>query len=385
MRSLKQVFWVDPHSPLPGENMADDEQKTASSADKAWPFVMSWAGRISALIGLFGALAGGVTWFINHHRQQVEHATKLAQAETQAKQGDYQAAIQSYGDLLKTDPLDRSALDGQLNSTMQWVEDFHVAVAEGQSASNAAGPALDEMMTLLEAGLARSKGTQAADVQAHLGWAHWLNQHIAEREFGPAAEQNLRAALASDPTNVYANAMLGNWMLQTGGSVPDAIHFLDAAVLTGKARPFVRVLELGGLVGLDKAGTRGELIKVANDIRKSGEPLEEAQKRRLLAFCLDPIVTDRTELVESLTAAPSEEAWGTYLWLDDNPDDTVSDGFNREFIQANLLEATGKPQQALDLYRQLQQRLKNAPGSLQSADVAGVARLSQHQHPAQLQ
>lgn len=358
--------------------MADDEQKTTSSADKAWPFVMSWAGRISALIGLFGALAGGVTWFINHHRQQVEHASKLAQAETQTKQGDYQAAIQSYAELLKSDPLDRSALDGQLAAVMQWSEDFHVVVPDGQSATNAAGPALDQIMALLEAGLARSKGTQAADVQAHLGWAHWLNQHIAEREFGPAAEQNLRDALASDPANVYANAMLGNWMLQTGGSVPDAIHLLEVAASTGKARPFVRALELGGLVGLDKAGTRAELIKAANDMRKSGEPMSEAQKRRVLSFCLAPIVSDRAELDESLTAVPPDDAWSTYLWLDDNPDDAVSDGPNREFIHANLLEATGKPQQALDQYRQLQQQLKNAPGSLQSADLAAIARLSQH-------
>jgi len=346
---------------------------------------MSWAGRISALIGLFGALAGGVTWFINHHRQQVEHGAKLAQAETQTKQGDYQAAIQSYGDILKSDPLDRSALDGQLNAAMQWAEDFRVAVPEGQSAASAAGPELDQIMGLLEAGLARSKGTEAADVQAHLGWAHWLNQHIAEREFGPAPEQNLRAALASDPTNVYANAMLGNWMLQTGGSVPEAVHLLDAAVLTGKARPFVRALELGGLVGLDKAGSRADLIKVANDMRKSSESMSEAEKRRVLAFCLDPVVTNRSELFESLTALTSGDAWSTYLWLDDNPEDAAYDSLDHQFIQASLLEAAGKPLQALDQYRQLQLQLKNAPGSLQNANAAAIVRLSKHPRPAQLQ
>src|SRR6201999_2216636 len=95
-------------------------------------------------------------------------------------------------------------------------------VPEGQNAAGAAGPQLDQLFAILDAALGKRKAAQAADVEAHLGWAHWLNQHIAEREFGPIAEHDLRAALALDPTNVYANAMLGNWMLQNGGNFAEA-------------------------------------------------------------------------------------------------------------------------------------------------------------------
>src|SRR5208337_4051971 len=134
-------------------------------------------------------------------------------------------------------------------------------------------PELDEIFRILDAGLTRAKGSQSADLQAHLGWAHWINQHIAEREFGPAAEQNLRAALLSDPSNVYANAMLGNWMLQNGENFSEAVHFLEVAASTGKERPFVRRLQLGGLINLDQPGARAELVKVANEMRISGEDL----------------------------------------------------------------------------------------------------------------
>ena len=41
------------------------------------------------------------------------------------------------------------------------------------------------LIAILDAGLARTKGAAAADVQSHLGWAHWLNQHIAERVVEP--------------------------------------------------------------------------------------------------------------------------------------------------------------------------------------------------------
>ena len=231
--------------------MPNEAANPETRSSKAWGFLMSWIGRVTAIVGLCATVAGGVTWLVTHHRQQRERTAQLALAQTQVTQGDYQASVNTYADRLKSDALDRDALDGQLNTTMLWAENFSVMVPEGQSATEPAGRALDEMMSILESGLTRSRGTRAADVQAHLGWAHWLNQHIAEREFGPAAEQDLRAARAADPTNVYANAMLGNWMLQNGGNFPEAVQHFDTAVATGKERAFVRRFQIGGLTGFD--------------------------------------------------------------------------------------------------------------------------------------
>ena len=356
--------------------MKEDVRKAEPSSAKAWPFVMSWTGRISALIGLSASLIGGVTWFINHHKASAERQQKMALAEAQAKQGEDQASVQSYADILKSDPLYRPAIDQQLATTMLWVENFHVIVPEGQDATNAAAPSLDQIMAILDAGLTRSKGAQAADVQAHIGWAHWLNQKIAVREFGPAAERNLRAALATDPSNVYANAMLGNWMLQTGGNFAEAIQHLDTAVATGKVRPFVRTMQIGGLIYLDEPGSRAQQIKIANDMRKAGEPLDEGYRSRILSFCFDPIVTDHKELVESLSAVSPDEAWQTYFWLDDKSPDDDHHRTVHEFVQANLLEISGKRPEALEKYRRLQSALKNAPGRMKDSVDAAVKRLS---------
>jgi tetratricopeptide (TPR) repeat protein len=359
--------------------MEGELQKAATGARKAWPAVMSWVGGITALIGLFGSLAGGGAWLLNHHRQQTERQSKLALAQAQEKQGEYQASIQTYGDLLKADPLDRPVLDAQLNTAMLWVEDFHVLVGTDENAAAVAGPALDQIMAILDAGLNRSKGTRAADVQAHIGWAHWLNQHIAEREFGSIAEQNFRAALAADPSNVYANAMLGNWQLQNRASLTEAIQHLDIAVSTGNARPFVRTLQLGGLIDLDEKGARAEVVKVANDMRKSGEPLDEEHRMRILNFCFNLIFTDHGELAESLSAIPPDDVWQTYLWLDDKREDSKADLIDRSFIQANLMELSGKRQESLESYRLLQQELKKSPGSMKDSVDAAIARLSHNQ------
>ncbi len=362
--------------------MPNEAAAPETGSDKTWGFLMGWIGRITAIAGLCATVAGGMTWIVAHHRQQRERTAQLALAQTQAAQGDYQASVETYAAILKVNPLDRVVLESQLNTAMLWAENFSMLVAEGQSAAEPAGRALDEMMPILESGLTRSKGTRAADVQAHLGWAHWLNQCIAEREFGPAAEQNLRAALATDPTNVYAHAMLGDWMLQNGGDFSIAIQQLEAAAATGKARPFVRSLQIGGLVdSYDQRGARAELVKVANSMRAGGEPLNPVEKRRVFDVCCNVGTTNHEELVESLSAVPPHDAWLTYLWLEGAGSEGRSDplrALTEEFIQANLLEISGQATQALRQYWDLQLRLRALPGtSLQDEVDTAVHRLSQ--------
>src|ERR1035438_850398 len=151
--------------------MEEQVQKAELGVRKAWPVVISWVGGITALIGLFATLAGGVTWLASRHSQHAERATKMALAQAQAKQAEYQASVQTCAEILKADPLYRPALDQQLSTTMLWVEDFHGRPPEGQNAADIAAPALDQIFPILDAGLTRSTGSQAADVQAHIGWA----------------------------------------------------------------------------------------------------------------------------------------------------------------------------------------------------------------------
>ena len=347
----------------------------------AWPFIQTWIGRTTAVIGLAGSLAGGITWAVNRHRHQVEHEAALRLAELQSAHGDYAASLQTCAGLLKADPLDGAALDDQVNAAMLWTENFSISIPDGGNATNIAAPALDQIFSVLESGLSRSKGARAADIQAHLGWAHWLNQRIAAREFGSAPEQDFRAALALDPRNVYAQAMLGGWMLQTGGNAGDAAQHLAVAVSSGKARPFVRRLQVGGYLSSEGPGARAELVRTANEMRKNGEPLDGASRRRVLADCFDPELSSHTQLSEALSAVPAEDAWKTFLWLDDAPPadaEPGADALRRSFIQASLLEISGKPQPALAQFRQMQQELKQRPGSLLDAVNAAIARLGHH-------
>ena len=158
---------------------------------------------------------------------------------------------------------------------MLWLQHFRVLVGEGQKAEDLAGPVLARLKTVLEAELARTNGgdARAADILAHLGWAHWLNEKIAFKEFD-GAERMFRQALAIDAANVFANAMMGNWLLQTHGDSAAAMRHFHTALATGKERPLVRSLQLGGLVYNNDPGMHAELAKALNDMRKNNEPLE---------------------------------------------------------------------------------------------------------------
>jgi len=356
--------------------MSEELKNLEQEVKKEWPALISGVGGVTALIGLSVSIGGGITWLVNHHRQETERQAKIALAQAQEQQGDYQGALATYDGILKDDPLYKPALQGQLTAAMEWVEDFHVIGAQtDDDVAPTAAKEIDQIMPVLDAGLTRAKGAQTADVEAHIGWAHWLNQKIAEREFGPAAQQNLRTALTLDPGNVYANGMLGNWMLQNDGDLAEAMRHFDAAVASGKARPFVRKLELGGLRYLDKKGARAAQVKIANEMRKDGEPLDDSYKSRILSFCFDPVATDHDELAESLSAVPPDEAWKTYLWLDDNPPQEYRETVH-SFIHANLLELSGDKIGSLAQFRSLQQQLKDSPGSMKDSVDAAVARLS---------
>lgn len=355
--------------------------KIEVAARKTWQVVMAWIGGITALIAFFGSIGGGVMWLVNHHRLNVEYKTKMAMAQSELDQKQYREALDTYGAILKDDPLNRLALDGQLNAAIEWVEDFSFDEREGKG-EDLSGAALNEILVVLTSGMTREKQTRLADVEAHLGWAHFLNTKIAQRENDSVAVSDWHDALALDSANVYAHAMLGNWMLQSGGNLNEAVEHFHSAVGTGRARPFVRRLQLGGLLYLEKPHARAELVRTANAMRIGGELMDPGFENRIANWCFDPVLTNHEELAEALGAVPNEEAWQTYLWLQPDPTSEArgDQNLNSQFIHANLLELSGRNDAALSAYRQIQTELRDRPGSLRNQVEGAIVRLT-HGHP----
>jgi tetratricopeptide (TPR) repeat protein len=363
---------------MEADAMQEEVKKIEAEVTREWPAVISGVSGIATLIGFFASLGAGVAWFFHHHQQAQERQAQMALAQAEDDQGDYLASIQSYNAVLKDDPTYKPALDGQLSAAEHWVEDFHVIAPEGQDPAPVAGAMLDQIMPILEAGLTRAQSAQAAaleaDIEAHLAWAHWRNQSAAQREFGHAGEDDLRKALALDPTNAYANALMGQFILGTGGDLTDATRSFAAAVAAGKARPIVRLLQVNGLLDFDRKGSRAALVRVASEMRRNGEPLDDDLKSSIRARCFSPGINDDEQLTESLRAIPPDEEWLTYQWLDSSDDQDPNHALRR-FVEASLLEVSGDKPDSLAKFRALARDLKDSPGSLQNQVNAAIQRL----------
>jgi hypothetical protein len=140
--------------------------------------------------------------------------------------------------------------------------------------------------------------------------------------------------------------MLGQWMLQNGGDFPTAVQHLQAAAATGQASPFVRELQIAGLTDNDdQKGARAELMRIASAMRAGSENLDSDDKRQIFNACCNITINRHAELAESLSAVPAQDAWLTYLWLEDSGGETLTNPLRpliHVFIQANLLEISGQ-------------------------------------------
>jgi tetratricopeptide (TPR) repeat protein len=342
------------------------------------PATWLWSGvAVAVAILIVLAFAAGVGPWRASRERNAHVAQLLKTAAAQSGQADHESAFDSYQQILALEPTSGAALDGQLDAAMRWVENFHVLVGEGQKAEDLAGPPLARLKTVFEAGLARTSGqnARAADILAHLGWTHWLNQKIAFKEFD-GAERFFRQSISIDSSNVFANAMLGNWLLQTRGDPAEAIRHFQTALSTGKERPLVRQMQLGGLLYNNEPGMHAEFARALNDMRTNGEPLEAGIRSRT-GYLYDATAGEGTEYRDVLMAVPSAESWKTYLWLTPSPVDDVQQ-CRRDFVHASLAEFSGNRTVAANEFKALLPKLKAQGMSHRMIDyaVAAIARLS---------
>jgi tetratricopeptide (TPR) repeat protein len=333
-------------------------------AKRAWSVVAAWIGGITAVIAFIGTMSGA----FNNIKEHLHHDSGLdamsAVAKQQAGQGEYSAALQTYAAILQSDPGYKPAQQAQLATTEEWLRNFHASAADDKDSKAVAAAYLDQIFPVLDTALTRVQGPATADILAHLGWAHWMNRYIAMREFDSTAEQDMRNALTLDPNNVYAHAMLGNWLLVNHGSLSEALQHFNAAEATDKERPFVRRYELGALDGDEEPGVRPAVMKIAHTMQQNKEPLNAERKLNTLSFCCNPSVNSHKDMAESFSALPPSDAMQTYIWLDEDAQgDPQVQLLKRQFVQAFIAELSGDRNAALQQLRNLRPKVQTANGT----------------------
>ena len=317
--------------------------------------LLAWIGVVTAAIGLITGLSGIVGplkgWW-NQGRQS--HALLLT-AQRQEELGEYSAAMDTLAEILKANPGDTQARHTQLDVAMAWIEDIRIPRHGVDEVAPQARVIFDRLSPVLEGGISTAKGYRAADVVAHLGWLNFLKSNITGQ--GGIVESHLRESLRMDPENVYANAMMGEWLLLPPANLAEAKTHFATALKSGEAKTFVRGCQLEGMIYNDEAGVRAELIRVANEMRKDNDPISDSDKGRIHGN-FSMVVGTNAELREVVSAVPPDEVWATYEWIHpQTADASVSDNWERRFIRANIDEVSGKREEALQIYRSLDKEL----------------------------
>jgi hypothetical protein len=204
-----------------------------------------------------------------HHRR--EAATHVALARQQASRGafaDAWASLDRADALQPGEPVDSARVE----IAFSWLEEARPGPGRPFSViTDAVTPALDRS-------LLNARGARRADLLAHLGWATFLRS----RDGVPGdPASRYREALSLDRRNVYANAMLGHWLMWSGSDIESAREpFKVALAEAGEKRPFVRRLQIAALANRGSAAD-AELLRVADEMRQEGEPLESSLADRV--------------------------------------------------------------------------------------------------------
>jgi tetratricopeptide (TPR) repeat protein len=347
---------------LPEPKTSAEQQPSGKTADK--PSLvkrllsLKAVGGIAAVLSLFLTLnqfTGLIQKFRIHHADFIQ---TMKTGEQQMQREEYQQAFDSFKHAMELDPIDRDAQRQETEAGMMWLDNAHSAQMSFKNTADAVQPVLERALT-------GAQGEYAGDLAAHIGWANFLRQ----REGGVgnlAIESSYKQALSFDPGNAYAHAMLGHWILWNGGNLNDARQHFSAAIASGKRHDYVRTMQVAGL--LDAHNTDRELLLVADQMRRGGEPLSQDIRGRMFGELFILNLHNNAALASYLTAVSMNDLAADYDWLSEGYTSSGSEQrqWCEEYILGLQAELNGDKKQALARYKallaELKQTQKSHPG-----------------------
>ena len=267
--------------------------------------IVKWIGAATAVISLILGARQLITIATDRAQRNRESAEFTALARQQAGRNEFAEAWRSLDraeERSNTESTDAARLD----IAFKWLEEGRPGPDQPFSRiTDAVVPALDRA-------LLNPQHPRRADTLAHMGWATFLKW----RETGTGDPASLyRQALEIDPHNVYANTMLAHWLLWQGEPPSAARPYFDAAISSGKERPFVRSFQLAAVRNRNNETGDAELVRVVNSMRQQNEPLDERSARAAYVvferrYGSRPRVPD-----EGAIDVPVPDQLATFTWL----------------------------------------------------------------------
>jgi len=362
-----------------GRRISPDDQGPRNRLSR----LLKWVGGVTAILSLIFAVHQALQ-LASDVREQRRHITELCRVgKVQQGAADYEGAWASFEGALKTaesggklakltGQLSRETItlrEAQEDLAMEWVK--NIARPEGQTFSRI----VDQLVAVLNRGASNATGARKADLLAHVGWANFLRWRDGNRQLNP--EQQYRQALEIDSANPYAHAHWGHWMLWSRGtSLEEAKRHFSAALASGRARDYVRRIQLAALQNLGVDG-EGNFLGVINEMRKNNERIDPSARNRASAIYTFSCRYGDDRFPRLLAAVPATEQLATFRALFYDEDFDKGRRQTLDACLATLTEAAGHREEALRLWVALRQHY-SSPGRGQSDADAAIKRLSPH-------
>jgi hypothetical protein len=330
-----------------------------------------WALLAVALV-LGGALAG--TAYVRWQKQRADEAriTSLTSAAQQlCTSGDHALAWRRFdeaaAEFAQHAPLRRARED----CGMRWLREIRVQVGKETLTDIVNG-----VLPVLAEGAAAAVGQRGADLRAHMGWADFLRLREGAAGMNPPA--HYERALALEPSNVYAHAMWAHHIMVQSQPIADAKQHFQAALASGRERAFVRNFQFAALLYYRGRGGQIEALRVADEMRNSGETIDAVSRERLWSRAYDSELMPRGSQRETFMAALRNAGNpATFAWL--YPQDQTRDDRKNQwlFFMASLEEAAGDRNAARARYTALRDELvrQRSTGSMLDETLAALKRL----------
>lgn len=352
--------------------------------------LLKWVGGITAVLSLIFGLHKFIE-MVSDVRERERQVTELYNVgKLQQSNADYAAAWDSFEQAMKSaEPGGQLAkLTGQLGEerlqlrqaqedlTMEWLQ--NIRAPQGQSFSDIVG----RLVPVIERGILNASGPRKADLMAHIGWANYLRWRESHRELNP--ENQYRQALEIDPANPFAHAHWGHWQLWRREKIEDARQHFSAAIASGRAREYVRKMQLAAFKNLGADGD-GEFLAVVNEIRKNNEVIDAQTRNDLysiyyFAFSRGHDAERFAPLLAAVPAAEQVETFRALFYGDHDADFDQWKRLTRDSYLATILEAADQREQALQMWIQIRQSLPpEDSGDLGARARDAIKRLSSNQ------
>jgi hypothetical protein len=340
---------------------------------------LKWVGGVTAFLSLIFALHQFIQ-LVADVRERQRDITELYNAgKLQQGAADYQAAWTSFeqaakkadsgGQLAKlTGQLGeerRKLREAQEDLAMEWLQ--NVIRSKNQTFADV----VDPLVPVLMRGVSSATGTRKADMLAHLGWSYFLRSRDGHARQDPEAQY--RQALEIDSANPYAHVHWGHWKLWRGGTIEDGRQHFASAVASGRARPYVRRIELAALRNSGDNG-KTETLRVVNDMIKNNEKIDVSSRSHLYAIYYFALNSEK-DFRRLIDAVPATEQIAMIRVLFYDADFDRGKIPTREAYLAILQEAAGLRDEALKTWLAMRSGLSANTNLAVRAD-ASIKRLS---------